>query len=177
MLCCSLCGFLLSKPFHVALFPKRWCCWICTTDTSHVHWRERGGCWQGKAGMLKLPSGQGSWLVCAVGQEQVGKRSTMSVDMAGERGRGSPEWWEMPGCAMLLVLVTPCAANPALTPSSGTPPQNFWNTTQLLSPGPGWREEVELCFVAVSWFLFQFNLQACWFLAVPLIFVKAAPGF
>lgn len=67
----------------------------------------------------------------------------------------------MPGSAMLLTHVTPCAASPAPTPSLGTPPQNFCDTTQMLSPGPGWGEEVELWFVAVSWFLFQFNLQAC----------------
>lgn len=78
---------------------------------------------------------------------------------------------------MLLVHVTPCAASPAPTPSSGTPPQNCCSATQMLSPGPEWREEVDLWFVAVSWFLFQFNLQACWFLAVPLRYFKATPGF
>lgn len=175
MLCCSLYGFSLSKPFHVALFPKRWSCWICTTDTPH--WREPGGCWHEKAGKLRVPFGQGSWLVSAVGQEQVAKRTTVCVDMDLESGRSSPEWWEVPGSAMLLIHVTPCAASPAPTPSSATPPQNFCSTTQMLSPGPGWREEVELCFVAVSWFLFQFNSQACWFLAVPLRFFKATAGF
>lgn len=41
------------------------------------------------------------------------------------------------------------------------PPQNFCNTTQKLSPGPGLGEEVGLWLAAESWFLFQFNLQAC----------------
>lgn len=99
------------------------------------------------------------------------------IDMDLEHGRGSPEWWEMPGSAVLLVHVTPCAANPLPAPSSGTPPQNFCSGTQMLSPGPGWREEVQLRFFAVSWFLFQFNLQACWFLAVSLRVFKAIPRF
>ena len=42
-------------------------------------------------------------------------------------------------------------------------------------PGLGQGEEVELWLVAVFWFLFQFNLQACLFLAVRLGSFKAIP--
>lgn len=86
---------------------------------------------------------------------------------AGGKGKyhecrhGCGAWQGQPRVMRNARLCHAARLYPAPTLSSGTPPQNFCNTTQMLSPGPGWREEVEPWFVAVSWFLFQFNLQAC----------------
>lgn len=88
---------------------------------------------------------------------------------------------------MLLVLVAPCLSEGCCQPSyshfilmnsSSSPKLLQYNAkAHQLGLGQGQGEEVELWFVAVFCLLFQFNLQACLFLAVPLRFSRQSQGF
>ena len=84
---------------------------------------------------------------------------------------------------MLLILVAPCLSEGCcqprcshfiLTNSSSSPKLLQYNrNAHCLGQG----EELDLWFVAVFCFLFQFNLQACLFLAVPLRFSRQSQSF
>lgn len=129
--------------------------------------------------MLKLPFKQGSWWITVVRQEWVGERPGVQQEQHGA------ERWEMLGYAMLLILVAPRLSEGCCQPGySHFILMNFSSSPKLLQYNPkahrlglGQGEEVELWFVAVFCLLFQFNLQACLFLAVPLRFSRQSQGF
>lgn len=109
--------------------------------------------------------------------------SNMSIEIDWECSRSSTAQWELPGHAMLLVLVAPhlsetccqpCYSHFILANSSSSPKLLQYNpNARRLGQG----EEVELWLVAVFCFLFQFNLQACLFLAVPVRFSTQSQSF
>lgn len=189
MLCCSLYCFF-SEPFHIALLLNK------LVDLHHHHLAPQtlhvsvegnmGDCPWGKAGMLKLPFRRGSWWITVVRPRAGGRKSSnLCMEIELERSRSSAQQRELPGYVMLLILVAARLSEGCCQPrysrfvlmSSSSSPNLLQHNPHACRLEAGAGREAGLWTVAVFSFLFQFNLQACLFLAVPLRFSRQSQSF